>query len=363
MRQILRYKRIWLLALTPVGLLLTLLARLDNGWVETVHSRYVYPLFANSLGGLLSLVPFSVLEVLILLGGAALLGYLIWQTVRAVKDAEGRKDRLTRLALNLLGGGSVLYFGFVLFMGLNYYRDPIATHLDLQVEHATKQELYDLCKDLVEDCNRYRAQLQEGKDGVALLQDEGYYQTAQAAKEAMASLEEQIPILQAADIRNKPLMTSRLFSYALTTGIYIPFESGINVDARAHSVPATMCHELTHFRGFMREEEANFISYLACMRSDRADFRYSASLLAFTYAFSDLVVEDVEMARAIAGLCGEGMLRDLQAEDDYWNQFRGTAFGDASQTIYDEYLQANGQQSGLASYGEMVELLIAYRNR
>ena len=363
LKQFFRYKRIWLLALAPAGLLLTLLARSDNGWVEAVHARYVYPLFANSIGWLLSLVPFSVLEVLILLGGVALLGYLLWQIVRAVKDAASRKDRLTRLALNLLGGASVIYFGFVLFMGLNYYRDPIAAHLGLQVEHATKQELFELCKDLAEQCNTDRALLQEGEDGVVLLQDENYYQTAQAAKEAMASLEEQIPVLQAADIRNKPLLTSRLFSYALTTGIYIPFESGINVDAPAHSVPATMCHELTHFRGFMREEEANFISYLACMNSERADFRYSAGLLAFTYAFSDLVVEDVEMARTVAALCGEGMLRDLQAEDDYWNQFRGTLMGDASQTIYDGYLQANGQQSGIESYSEMVELLIAYRNR
>ncbi len=344
-----------------MGLLLTLLARLDNGWVERFHSKVFYPLFANSLGWLLSLAPFSVLEVLILAGGVALLGYVVWQTVRLIQMPEGRKDRLLRLGLNLLGGASVVYFGFVLFMGLNYYRDSIAVHLDLQVEHATKQELYELCKDLVEGCNADRAQLQEGADGVALLQDGDYYQTAQAARRAMAALEEEIPVLQAADIRNKPLWTSRLFSYALTTGIYIPFESGINVDAPAHSIPATMCHELSHYRGFMREEEANFIGYLACMKSDRADFRYSAGLLAFTYAFSDLVAEDLEMARSIAALCGEGMLRDLQAEDDYWNQFRHTLMGDASQAIYGEYLQANGQPSGLASYGEMVELLISYR--
>ncbi len=363
LKQMFRYKRIALLALAPLGLLLTLLARWNNGWVENFHSRYIYPFFANTIGWLLSLVPFSVLEILLITGGGAVLFYIAWQIAGAIRKPEGRKDRLARLVWNLLGGASVIYFGFVLFMGLNYYRDPIAVHLDLRVEEATKQDLFDLCKDLAADCNTYRAQLQEGPDGVALLQDENYYQTADAAKEAYAALEAEVPLLRAADIRNKPLMTSRLFSMALTTGIYIPFESGINTDAPAHSVPATMCHELTHFRGFMREEEANFIGYLACMRSDRADFRYSASLLAFTYAFSDLVAEDVELARQIAALCGEGMLRDLQAEDDYWNQFRGTAFGDASQVIYGEYLQANGQESGLASYSEMVELLIAYRNR
>jgi hypothetical protein len=355
------YKRIWLLGFLPLGLLLTLLARWQGGWVESVHAKYLYPLFADSLGWLLSLAPFSVLEVLILLGGAALIAYLIIQMVRAAKEEkEARKDRLIRLGLNLAGALSVGYFCFVLFMGLNYYRQPIARHLNLQVGSATQADLYALCEDLVKDCNAYRAQLQEGADGVALPQSD-YWQTAASARAAYAELEKELPLLQAADIRNKPLLTSRLFSRVLTTGIYIPFESGINVDAPPLSIPATMCHELTHYRGFMREEEANFISYLACMKSDRADFKYSASMLAFTYAFSDLVYQDVEAARKIAGLCSEGLLRDLQAEDDYWNQYRETVVGDTSQIVYNEYLQMNGQELGIDSYGEMVNLLIAYR--
>ena len=67
LKRIFRYKRIWLILLAPLGLLLTLAARVESSWVETIHARYVYPLFANSLGWLLSLVPFSVLEILILL--------------------------------------------------------------------------------------------------------------------------------------------------------------------------------------------------------------------------------------------------------------------------------------------------------
>ena len=359
LNRIFQYKRIWLVLLAPLGLLLTLAARVNGEWVEEIHARYVYPFFANTLGWLLSLVPFGVLEILIILLGAALLFYVVWTVVGAIRIREGRKGRLYRFALNLLAGASVVYFGFVLFMGLNYYRAPITDYLEISVQKSTKEELYDLCELLVHDCNFYRKQLTE-EEGVANLQDGNFYQTADGARQAYAALEQELPVLQAADIRNKPLLTSKLFSMVLTTGIYIPFESGINVDVPAHTIPATMCHELTHFRGFMREDEANFLGYLACMRSPRADFRYSGSMLAFGYAFNALYEEDLELAREIAQLCEEGMLRDIQWESDYWAPYRNTVISNTSNQIYDQYLQSNNQESGIKSYGEMVDLLLAY---
>ncbi|MBR6793698.1 MAG: DUF3810 domain-containing protein [Clostridia bacterium] len=360
LKRILKYKRIWLILLAPIGLLLTLLAEWESGWVETVHSRFIYPLFANSLGWLLSLFPFSVLELLIVLLGAGAIFYLVWATVGICRHRAEWKGRLYRLGLNVLATASIVYFGFVLFMGLNYHRASITEYLDLTVQKSTKEELYSLCERLVRDCNEDRAKLQEDENGVVLLSDGGFYETADAARKAYTALEKEIPVLQAADVRNKPLLSSKLFSMVLTTGIYIPFESGINVDVPAYTVPATMCHELTHFRGFMREDEANFLSYLACMGSERADFRYSGSLMAFEYAFDALYDEDRELAAEIAQQCGSGMIRDIRAEDDYWRPYRNTAVSEMSGEIYEGYLQSNNQQSGLKSYGEMIDLLLAY---
>ena len=50
------------------------------------------------------------------------------------------------------------------------------------------------------------------------------------------------------------------------TGIFIPFtmEANVNVDIPDYSLGSTMCHELAHLHGFIREDEANYISYLAC---------------------------------------------------------------------------------------------------
>lgn len=360
LQRIFRYKRIWLLLLIPAGVLLTLVAKWNNGWVESFHAKYVYPLFANTLGTLLSLAPFSVLEIAVFLLGLLLLFYTGWTVYGITRDRGKWKNRLYRFGLNLIGVLSAGYFCFVLFMGLNYYRAPVSDYLGLEVRESSAEELYDLCALLVNDCNFYRARLEEDEAGAAVLRDSGFYETAAAARDAYKTLSEQIPILKAANVRNKPLLTSRLFSMVLTTGIYIPFESGINVDVPAFTVPATMCHELTHFRGFMREEEANFLGYLACTASERDDFRYSGALMAFEYAFNELYAADKELAQKIVRTCGEGMLRDINAESAYWKPFRDTAISNASNEIYNAYLESNDQESGIRSYGEMVDLLLAY---
>ena len=360
LKRIFRYKRIWLLSAAPLGLLLTALAKWNGGWVEAVHARFVYPLFANSLGWVLSLAPFSVLELLVPVLALGGLFYVGWVIVGICRHKTEWKGRLYRFGLNVLAAGAVVYLGFVLFMGLNYYRASVTDYMALTVQKSTKEELYALCERLVTDCNENRKQLQEDENGVAMLSDGGFYETADAAREAYAKLEKELPVLQAADVRNKPLISSKLFSMTLTTGIYIPFESGINVDVPAYTVPATMCHELTHFRGFMRENEANFLGYLACMGSDRADFRYSASLMAFEYAFDALYDEDIDLAKKIANRLDAGVLRDIRAEDAYWKPYRHTVVSEVSGEIYEGYLQSNNQQSGLKSYGEMIDLLLAY---
>ena len=45
----------------------------------------------------------------------------------------------------------------------------------------------------------------------------------------------------------------------------------------SYNLPFTTCHELSHLRGFMQEEEANFIGFLACVNAD--DMRALAALV------------------------------------------------------------------------------------
>lgn len=52
-------------------------------------------------------------------------------------------------------------------------------------------------------------------------------------------------------------------SYLDISGIYCPFtfEANVNVHMNDVLIPVTMCHELSHLSGYMREDEANFIAF------------------------------------------------------------------------------------------------------
>lgn len=362
MKQIFKLKRIYLLLLLPLSLLLVLLARLNNVWVEKLYVPYIYKPLSFVVGTLVSLFPFSVTELLILLAAAGAIWYIVCCIIRMVKDKSTVKQTLLKAALNIACVLSVALFLFELCMGLNYYRFEVKKYLGLEITERSKEELYRLCEILVNDMNESRAQLSEDRNGTAQLSDDSMYAVSAAARDAYKKLSEKYPVLKSANIRNKPLLSSKLFSAVLTTGIYIPytFESNINVDVPAFTVPVTMCHELTHYRGFMRENEANFLGYLACLYSGRADFKYSASLMAFGYAYTQLHKEDAQLAGQLARQLDGGILTDIAFEDEYWDRYRGTPAADISSGVYEGYLGANGQTSGLKSYGEMVDLLLAY---
>lgn len=60
-------------------------------------------------------------------------------------------------------------------------------------------------------------------------------------------------------------------------------------------IPVTMCHELSHLSGYMREDEANFIAFLACLQSDDPEFRYSGVYLASVHAMNALLTVDSDL--------------------------------------------------------------------
>jgi hypothetical protein len=56
---------------------------------------------------------------------------------------------------------------------------------------------------------------------------------------------------------------------------------------------------------------------------------------------------------------GDAIWRDFTAYNAYWNAFSGEVRQSADRRN-DAYLKHNSQQSGIKSYGEAVDLLLAY---
>lgn len=127
----------------------------------------------------------------------------------------------------------------------------------------------------------------------------------------------------------------------------------------AYNIPFTTCHELSHLRGFMQEEEANFIAFLACIQSDRTDFRYSGYLSGWVYCMNALYRTDHEAWQEVRLLLAEEAEPDLEANSAFWDAYEGR-ISEAADKINDTYLKANGQADGVQSYSRMVDLIVAY---
>lgn len=366
MKELLHKKRIWLLTLFPIGVVLLLVVRHSEYIAEYWFSRGIYRIFSQIWSFITGIIPISIAEIG-LFCSPFLIVYIVFRMVRKlVRDKENRKQTLARYVVNTLCIASTAYFLFVVFCGANYYRYPFSKISGLTVETYSIEELYGLCEELALRANELRAQITSvDEDGIFKLSTSDY-ETAKEAKRIMSQLGESYDSLSGYYSVPKPVLVSRAMSYTDTTGIFvtITMEANVNVDVADYVIPATMCHELAHQKGYMRENEANYIAYLACMNSDNIEFQYSGTMDALSYATSQLYNHDKELYKKIRDLYSEDVLADRIANSVYWSTYHNEVISTVSSKLNDAYLKANNQASGEQSYGEMVDLMLAeYRAR
>ena len=349
-----------------LAFLLQAAARRIPGFAEW-YTHHIYSLIVGIYGRICGIFPFSVVE-LGLYGGV--IG-VVWYTITHVRQWK----KVLALLFCFVG---VLVCMFTVNCGVNYYRVPFSGYLELEVRESSKAELAALCQELVEKVNT-AAELAESerepadpvKNGSASAEltetgsDLGYFgqfAVAKTGQKAMMQLGEIYEQLGGYYPRPKPVLWSWILAVQQLCGIYSPFtvEANYNWQMTGYNIPHTICHELSHLKGFMREDEANFIGYLACIGSEDAFFRYSGYLTGWVYAGNALAGQDWEMFVELRSqLCPQAVL-DLQANNDYWDRYEGKV-AEVSNQVNDSYLKFHDQEDGVKSYGRMVDLMLAYR--
>lgn len=353
---------LWLLCL-PAAAGLSLAARLAPGFAEW-YARHLYPLLAQPLNALTGLAPFSAMEVgcaLLLVLGLVLAVRLVL-ALRRLPKGRARWVRLARAVARLGCFAAAALLAFVLLAGVNYHRSTFATLSGLPVQPSTVEELQRLCADLLADANRLAAcQPAHDAAGVTLTTEDGWRPLADEADAAYTVAAARWPMLGGRYGHAKPMAASFVMSHMQLTGIFFPFtvESNVNALAPSFNIPYTIAHELAHLRGFMREDEANYIAWLVCRTSDDVRFQYSGTLLALIHAGNALARADRTAYTALRQKYSPQVLRDLAQNNAYWAQFDDQPLSELSEKTNNAYLKANGQSDGTQSYGRMVDLLLA----
>ena len=344
------------------------------------YAENIYPVFVDTAGRLWGIFPFSVSEIGLYILISAFLLSLAGMAVQAVRRAraaraaaqsteqtaaQGTEQTAVQnaaqaaaswLSCILLAAG-ILAFLYTICCGINYHRRSFSEEEGIVTYRYTAQELKDVCLWLTEEVNALSGEVDRGSSGVMTLEaPEG-----EGAVEAMRDLAEEFPALEGYYPQPKKLLVSEILSYQGLTGIYSPFtvEANYNGDMTAYNIPFTTCHELSHLRGFMQEEEANFIAFLACIGSERTDFQYSGYLSGWVYCMNALYRADHESWQEVRSLLAEEAGSDLEADSAFWDAYEGR-ISETADRINDTYLKVNGQADGVRSYSRMVDLIVAY---
>ncbi len=361
MKNILRLKRIYLLLLYLISYALILLAKHNIYFAEQIYALHIYKWISQAVSSVTGIIPFSLAELLFFFCPVAALSILIWFAVRMIMIREERRSRLFKGILNLLCMVSVLLFIFVIFAGINYYRYPFSYYSKLEVRDSSLDELLQMTESLAIQAGELREKVPcTDEQGVFKL-SMSHRELAELENKVYLQLAEDYPVLGGKYGNAKQVLLSSLMSYTEITGIFIPFtmEANVNVAVPDYTIPATMFHEMSHLRGFMREDEANFIAYLAGMKSDDVELQYSSTMLALIVSGNALYDKDKELYMQVRDLYTEGVLKDIRANTLYWQQFDQSVVSTISDKINDTYLKANAQTDGVQSYGRMVDLLLA----
>lgn len=320
------------------------------------YSSQIYQPAAAAISGLTGRVPFSLAEIGLYL---LILGFLLSAayTIRRIIKKGNAGQRLLSWLSGILLAASLLAFFFMLGGGINYHRVSFAETAGISAEPCTAEDLSRICSWLTEEVNVRSAQVSRDENGVmSLSRPEG-----PDAAAAMESLGETFPDLSGSYPMPKKVLCSQILSRLGLTGIFSAFtiEANYNRDMTAYNIPFTVCHELSHLRGFMQEEEANFIAFLACIQSEQTAFQYSGYLSAWIYCMNALYDTDYDTWSTIRSQLAPSVEADLTANREFWASYDGI-LEEISTQVNDTYLKINGQDSGVQSYDMMVELTVAY---
>jgi len=328
--------------------------------VEAAYSRRAYRVVAAVLVPLTSPVPFSMAEVG--LAGLVALGLvLLVRGAIRLRRGPDRPGRIARAAVAAAAGAGAVYLVFELVWGLNYARRPLAETLGLSAGGGAAAELGPLAQALLDESAALRAGLPEDAAG-ALSIPGGVGAAAPRAREGYQRLFAARPVLAGTVGLAKPVLSSSLMSYLGIGGIYAPFTGEANVNATLPDWdrPFTICHELAHQRGFAREDEANFLAYLACRSHPDRDFQYSGTFQAALYAMGALRAADPSAYGVLRRAVPAPLERDLAALAAWRARYK-SRLSAVQDRVNDTYLRSQGQSEGVRSYGRMVDLLLAER--
>ncbi|MDP9230881.1 MAG: DUF3810 domain-containing protein [Bacteroidota bacterium] len=350
----------WGWVLLIMSALLIKLASFFPNWIENNYTYGIYPAISKLQRILFGWIPFSI--------GDLLYGLVVMIALMKARNfiRSLRRKRINRKYVIIIIKKLVFIILFVYFLfyslwGLNYNRRGIAFQLGLKIEMYTREDLDTITTILQERLNFFASQI-DSLERETLFSKKNLFEKSIMAYRQVAN---QYSFLQYSASSLKPSLYSSLGQYFGFTGYYNPFsgEAQVNTTVPVFLQPFIVTHEMAHQLGYGKENEANFVGFLACRFFEDVDFRYSVYYDLYRYAFYEVVkFGDTTLNKKFI----ENLHPQVKKDNlELWRYFMRTKnfVEPVISRFYDQYLRFNNQPKGKETYNEVVAWLIAYRKK
>lgn len=342
------------------------------------YIEHIFPLWVGGYGRLTSLFSFSVGEIMLIIAVILLVVFFLIGIAAGICKLvfliQGKRKKKLPLWMRRYSYGMLVLFTcigivmtsncFILYHGSCF---PEKYMQDTLEKAYRLSELTELRNHVVSECNRLCKVVERDEHGNVIYSGDI---TEQAIVE-MQCLGATYPQLSGYYPTSKGFHFSGFFSQQKMMGYYFPFSMEANYNTKMYitNTPSTICHELSHVKGFIQEDEANFIAYLACTNSDDVFFQYSGYLSVLYYVDNDYfeaIDENKALYKSQVRISPQVREDKVFLTPETWEEVEEKAVistqtvSTASKTFVETNLNLNGVDDGMVSYSRVVELLLEY---
>lgn len=346
---------------------------------------HIFPVWLNTYARLTSALSISVGEIMLILAvgiTAFGIGFFIYNLIRKGKYTTGLLKYGRTYAWIVLVVGYVMTLNcFILYHATGFAQkymvketgtmvvdmsDTAVVEVDTKGKSAyTKKNLATLRDYLVEQCNTLADQIDRDEQGTAVYSGDLIAESVHA----METMGQQYDRLSGYYVTPKYLKCSEFFSQQYIMGYYFPFSMEANINSVMYitNVAPTVCHELAHTKGFIFENDANMIGYLACIQSDDTFLQYCGYLSVLNYVNNDFYKsvnkstykKHVRISDRVADDNVFLTREDWQAVEKT-TVVKTSTVKKVSNNFLNTNLKLNGVDEGIQQYNEVVNLLLDY---
>lgn len=327
----------------------------------------ILPVWINTYSRFTNIFPFSAGEMLIILAIILIAAGIIIFLLGFLKSDKLKS--LRRGYWNIISWIAVCVF---LIQTLNcfilYHTSTLESKYMDSASQYGFEELSSLRENIVGKLNSLSGQFERDSNG-EIIYDADWDLLYSKCIKSMQELGEKYPNLSGYYPRPKRIYFSKFMSQQYLLGIFFPFtlEANYNTEMYITNMPYTICHELAHLKGYIYEDEANFIAFMACTGSDDLFLQYCGYLNVLNYVSNDFRNNaDKEAWNSRTLVKEEAAADNIFLTADTWEKVNNTSFFKTetveavANTLLDGNLKINGIKDGIKSYSRVVRLLIGY---